>query len=85
MVGEVVLFSDCFIPSHQFVLCLGIYQVMFHNVCENCLDSATRMLVYKLVMSNEAMLKCGIMGVSFSLCIRALEFYTLKALGRGAR
>ena len=41
------------------------------------------MLVYKLVMCNEAVLKCGIIGVSFSFCIRVLEFSMLKALARG--
>ena len=39
--------------------------------------------MYKLEISNEAWRKWGNNGVWFSLCIRSLEFVTLKALGRG--
>jgi hypothetical protein len=36
-------------------------------------------------MSSDARVKWGCMGVSFSLCVKSLEFSMLNAFGRGAR
>ena len=74
-----------FVSYHLIsVLCVwGSTKFCFRMSAKIVWVSVTGMLVYKLVMSNEAMLKCGIMGVSFSFCIRVLEFSMLKALARG--
>ena len=68
------------------VLCVwGSTKFCFKMSAKIVLVSVTGMFVYKSVISNEAMLKCGIMGVSFSFCIKVLEFSMLKTLGRGAK
>jgi hypothetical protein len=40
---------------------------------------------YRFEVSSDARVKWGSIGVSFSLCIRSLEFYMLNALGEGVR
>ena len=46
--------------------------------------SFTRIFEYKLVMSRDASVKCGAIGVSCSFWSRSVVFFTLKVYGSGA-
>lgn len=49
-----------------------------------CLVSATGMLEYMFLMSREAKVEVGVMGVCCSSWIRSVVFLTLKEYGSGA-
>jgi len=64
--GKVVLFSDNVIPLQEFMLCLEVSIPSCCNVSAKIVFiSFTGMFEYRLVMSNEAKLKCGDIGVNF--------------------
>jgi hypothetical protein len=63
------------------VSCWDLYSRMSARIS---LVSVTGIFGYKIVMSSVANVKWDSIGVSFSFCIRCLEFSMLNVYGRGA-
>jgi predicted DNA-binding transcriptional regulator len=74
------------VSNHFISSCFVLGSILF---CSSLLDrmsrvSLTRILVYRLVMSRDANLTLGEIGVYLSLSIRSLVFSILYMFGRGA-
>ena len=74
------------VSNHFISSCLVLGSMLF---CSNLLArmslvSLIGMFVYRLVMSRDASLRLGEIGVCFSLPIRSLVFSILYVFGRGA-
>jgi hypothetical protein len=72
VVDEVVMPGDNVVPHYNFFLCLWVW--WYSSVSLRIVFvSNTRMFEYRLVMSSEASVKCGAIGVSCNFWSRYLR------------
>ena len=77
-VNGVVLPGDDVVRHCKFSLCLWVSQVASQWVCGNCFISNTGLFGYMLVMTSEASVKYGTIGVSCNFWSRSVMLFTLN-------